>query len=320
MLLPHVALVLPYLGPRLPSYVGYVCVSMGSSRRATLLLFVEAETWVPWPCEEQFNVRVNRVNMAQLFQSRLGVDFGSVFALAPSTLAEFKPAWGHVFGEFLLDTFTHWTYTDTDVVFGDLDAYLNFDDADVETWAYDGDAGRLFLRGQMALQRVVGSSKPPLLWQKCRHLTDRLEENLNYKIQFFRERRSKKAERQQREVAASSKTFGGCSPASMSFFNSAEACFSCVVFDQARKPNGNFTVRVVPNLLTDHSSEPVEWRRSTLRRRRRTRRNNNNREEPTTLGRGDDDDDDDDDGTTTRRRLSSSQVVVGPDLLFWSNK
>ena len=41
--------------------------------------------------------------------------------IAPALLSEFKPSWGWVFGEYLYE-YSHWTYTDVDIVFGRLNS------------------------------------------------------------------------------------------------------------------------------------------------------------------------------------------------------
>ena len=55
----------------------------------------------------------------------------------------------------------------------------------VETWSFDGDAGRLFLRGQWALHR----NEPRLneLFSRCSHLNWLLLENVQYKLAFIEE-------------------------------------------------------------------------------------------------------------------------------------
>ena len=55
-------------------------------------------------------------------------------------MIEFKPTWLWVFREYLLKRrFTHATYTDLDVVFGDLDMWLDpafILPTDITTWAF----------------------------------------------------------------------------------------------------------------------------------------------------------------------------------------
>ena len=133
----HAAILLPWVGGELPPHLSFTCHSMiGGARRATLLLFHEAaqRSSVPEACRIVGNVEVEELGdggLAALHGRRLGLLSGSeprgltsrlarLFHASPSSLSEFKPAWGWVFGEYLED-YTHWTYTDADVVFGGLD-------------------------------------------------------------------------------------------------------------------------------------------------------------------------------------------------------
>lgn len=150
------------------------------------------------------------------------------------------------------------------MVFGALDDWLS-DDVDVETWTFDGDAGRLFLRGQWTLQRIGLD-----LWRECRHLSTDLDANIRHKLNFFHSRKTKKADRLASDATDNGRLsareaaleFPTCSPAMLSRFNSAEACYSCVIF------SSNLTVRVSPLLFSDHSEVPVYWRRKFGLRRR----------------------------------------------------
>ena len=69
-----------------------------------------------------------------------------------------------------LDGYTHWSYTDLDLVAGDLSAFFSREeltDFDVITFTY-GDVvthGRLYLRGQFAMHRI--SSATSRLWLGC---------------------------------------------------------------------------------------------------------------------------------------------------------
>lgn len=263
------AIILPWVGGPLPGYVAYTCASMALNRVETarlVLIFEASASWsVPWSCTAGGGVEVHEVCdgcVASLHAQRMTEASGSrvwhVEALlarllkrAPQVLAEFKPTWGIVFADYIKQ-FSHWTYTDTDVVFGALDAFTS-SEYDIETWSFEGDAGRLFLRGQWTLHRNVYHVNS--LWTHCSHFTDRLEANLRYKLDFF-ERGAyggdKKRERAASDARARQSDTNGCD-ATLAKFISAEACYSCVVF------RSNLTKRIVPNLLTDHSDRPVVW-------------------------------------------------------------
>jgi hypothetical protein len=73
----------------------------------------------------------------------------------PRLLIEIKPMMGHIFAEHLAG-YTHWTYSDPDIIWGNLDKWLTVEDMqhfDVITLAKTLDAGRLFIRGQFALHK-----------------------------------------------------------------------------------------------------------------------------------------------------------------------
>ncbi len=64
----------------------------------------------------------------------------------PYSLVEFKPALGYIFQEFMLD-YSHWGYSDFDIVFGDLPRWITSDELenyDIVTYSY-GDQSRLYL-------------------------------------------------------------------------------------------------------------------------------------------------------------------------------
>jgi hypothetical protein len=57
-------------------------------------------------------------------------------SLFPYTLVEYKPAYGHIFGDYIED-YSHWAYSDLDVLWGDLGRHLttsDWTDFDLITW------------------------------------------------------------------------------------------------------------------------------------------------------------------------------------------
>lgn len=69
----------------------------------------------------------------------------------PRYLVEIKPLSGLIFKEFLA-SYTHWTYTDPDIVWGNLTDWIEVSDLQkyqVITVSKIFDAGRLFIRGQV---------------------------------------------------------------------------------------------------------------------------------------------------------------------------
>jgi len=210
----RVGIVLPWIGGAFPNHLSLTCYTMmGGIKTAELLLFFENRplSSVPSACQVAKNVVVQdlgRGGVAALHARRILAapgpnrlratvssvqqKFERLFQLAPASLSEFKPTWGWVFAEYLSE-YSHWTYTDSDVIFGRLDDWLGGDGSgryDIETWSFNGDAGRLFLRGQWALHRNV--NRINLIWQHCRHLTEDLLENIDYKLKIYLDLKSKK--------------------------------------------------------------------------------------------------------------------------------
>ncbi len=89
----------------------------------------------------------------------------------PYVLVEFKPALGHIFAAFL-EGYTHWGYSDLDILFGDLERWITPDelnDFDIVTYGY-GDQDRIYLRGQFTFHKNDG--KVNQLWRRCNYLAD----------------------------------------------------------------------------------------------------------------------------------------------------
>jgi len=136
----RVAIILPWVGGSMPPYLSFTCHTMvGGFKTATLLLFHESiqKGSVPIPCRTASNIIVQELEdggIAALHIHRI-LEAGSwskrpttpimhkklrrLFQVSPASLSEFKPSWGWVFGDYL-SGFSHWTYTDADVVFGRL--------------------------------------------------------------------------------------------------------------------------------------------------------------------------------------------------------
>ncbi len=70
---------------------------------------------------------------------------------SPRYLVEVKPMTGSLFREHLV-AYSHWSYTDPDIIWGQLEDWLDPHDMemfDVISFAKNLDAGRLYLRGQV---------------------------------------------------------------------------------------------------------------------------------------------------------------------------
>lgn len=89
----------------------------------------------------------------------------------PYVMVEFKPAFGHIF-ETYLQGYSHWGYSDLDMVIGDLERWITpdeLDDFDIVTYGF-GDQHRLYLRGQFTFHRN-DPEKINQLWRECDYLS-----------------------------------------------------------------------------------------------------------------------------------------------------
>lgn len=89
----------------------------------------------------------------------------------PYVMVEFKPALGHIFEEYLRG-YTHWGYSDLDILFGDLGRWITpdeLDEFDIVTYGF-GDQERLYLRGQFTFHKN-DPEKINQLWRRCEYLS-----------------------------------------------------------------------------------------------------------------------------------------------------
>ncbi|KAG7364445.1 hypothetical protein IV203_037647 [Nitzschia inconspicua] len=90
----------------------------------------------------------------------------------PYVMVEFKPALGHIFEEHLKG-YTHWGYSDLDILFGDLGRWITpdeLDEFDIVTYGF-GDQERVYLRGQFTFHRN-DPEKINQLWRRCEYLSN----------------------------------------------------------------------------------------------------------------------------------------------------
>jgi hypothetical protein len=64
--------------------------------------------------------------------------FQKLYASKPYLITEYKPATGTVFAQYLTP-YTHWTYTDPDIIWGDLTSWIHDRELrhyDIATWTF----------------------------------------------------------------------------------------------------------------------------------------------------------------------------------------
>jgi len=90
----------------------------------------------------------------------------------PYILVEYKPAFGHIFSSYLKE-YTHWGYSDLDVVYGDISRWIDVDEwynYDIVTYGF-GDQDKLYLRGQFTFHRN-DYKYINQLWRHCKYLSE----------------------------------------------------------------------------------------------------------------------------------------------------
>jgi hypothetical protein len=221
----RIAFTVPWIGRSFPSWFPYF---LSSCRRSAFIadwLIFHEEARLPALEEVPPNVifyNLGKDGLGHLFGSRiaqaLGVDdeaerlvhlFQEAFRDFAYIVTEYKPTHGTVFAEYL-EAYTHWSYTDIDMLIGDLPLHVELDELqnyDIFTYHF-GDVFRLYLRGQFAAHR--NAAKVNTLWTQCPHLGSGLVRELEAKREIVR----KMAEEGKRGRTR---------------FISAEGCYSWVV-------------------------------------------------------------------------------------------
>ena len=221
----RLAFTVPWVGRTFPSWFPYF---LASCRRSAFLvdwLIFHESAALPAAAEVPPNVIFH-----DLGRDGLGLLFGTKIASAlrmhdsaarlvellqiafrefAYIVTEYKPTHGAVFADYL-KAYSHWSYTDIDMLIGDLPLYIDaneLEEYDIFTYHF-GDVFRLYLRGQFAVHRNLPWIN--VLWAECPHLGSGLIQELEAKHEIVR------------KLAYEGKH-------SRTRFNSAEGCYSWVV-------------------------------------------------------------------------------------------
>mmetsp|Transcript_12056 Transcript_12056/g.34709 ORF Transcript_12056/g.34709 Transcript_12056/m.34709 type:complete len:755 (-) Transcript_12056:286-2550(-) len=200
----RIAMVVPWVN-ELPPWVSYFALTAHRSRSLIDWLIFH-ETLTP-PNNLPDNVRFIDLGvggLSQLFGLRLGDELNMPVRNAsllirsmrfmldkwPRLVAEYKPAFGAIFEQYLTD-YTHWGYCDLDIVIGNLPLFI--EDAelagqDIVTYSF-GDMDALYLRGQWTMHRNLPEIS--MLWKNCPHLGDELQKELLMKVAWVRRMESR---------------------------------------------------------------------------------------------------------------------------------
>jgi len=91
---------------------------------------------------------------AQESRNELRMMLAEILVHMPRYLVEIKPMTGSLFAQYL-SNYTHWSYTDPDIVWGNLEDWIDPQDLktyDLVSVAKNWDAARLYLRGQVGVK------------------------------------------------------------------------------------------------------------------------------------------------------------------------
>lgn len=191
---PRIAILIPFIGESLPTYFPLFAHTAAGS--ASLIDFFIIHSGIPSHLlpslneQKQYpNVKLidlqNTQRMANFLlrvtdnrQENLEIPYGELLHVLsqhieryPYVLVEFKLAYGHIFQDFL-SGYTHWGYSDLDIVFGDLPRWISRDeleDFDIVTYSF-GDQDRLYLRGQFTF--LKNTNRLNQLWRGCSYLSE----------------------------------------------------------------------------------------------------------------------------------------------------
>lgn len=154
---------------KLAPYFEWTCKTIGASKDLfDMLVFHESnKKLLELTCASNVKMidlgtnGLSRLLIAKLMTSststdsikgRMSMMLNDILLHSPRYLVEIKPILGDMLQEHLTG-YTHWSYTDPDIVWGNLADWVEESDLqrfDIVTFAKTMDAGRLFLRGQVS--------------------------------------------------------------------------------------------------------------------------------------------------------------------------
>ena len=197
----RIAFTVPWIGKTFPSWFPYFLSSCGRSNFIADWLIFHEGAKMPLPEEVPPNVLfydLGKNGLGVLFGTKLAKALGvadeapkyvqlfqTAFREFAYIVTEYKPTHGVVFAEYL-QRYSHWSYTDIDMLIGDLPLFIDHEELsayDIFTYHF-GDAFRLYLRGQFAAHR--NAPEINMLWAECPHLGAGLAHELEAKHEIVR--------------------------------------------------------------------------------------------------------------------------------------
>jgi len=200
----RLAMLIPWVNELPPWLTYFVTTAQRSSFLIDWIIFHEMLT--P-PGHLPDNVRfvdLGAGGLSQLFGLKMGEELGMPVRNAsllirsmrfmlekwPRLVAEYKPAFGTIFEQYITD-YSHWGYCDLDMVIGNLPLFIEHKELltqDIISYSF-GDMDAFYLRGQWTIHRNKHSIST--IWKRCPHLGDDLQKELLMKVAWVRRMESR---------------------------------------------------------------------------------------------------------------------------------
>lgn len=116
-----VIFIVPYFG-KFPNYFQLVLNSMEVNKKFNWLIFTDNNENYKFP-ENVKAIKITFNEIKEEIQKKF--DF-EIFLEKPYKLCDFRPAYGYIFEEYLKE-YTHWGYSDIDIIFGNLSKFITED-------------------------------------------------------------------------------------------------------------------------------------------------------------------------------------------------
>jgi len=133
-----IAVVIPYFG-KLPSWFNLFLLSASKTQKIDFILFTDDITYFDYPANFKVHI-LSFQEFQQIFYDKLG----NIYLGYPYKICEYKPCYGYVLGKYLSE-YKFWGHCDIDLIFGDIDRYLDKIPLD--------DYDRVFTYGHLSIYR-----------------------------------------------------------------------------------------------------------------------------------------------------------------------
>lgn len=247
----RVAVLVPYLGDKLPAWFdAFMLTASSSADLFDWFIFISDAPLIPTPPNVKLIQISNEImyNRLARLDTKRYVNDAEFMTLAiqrliehhPYVLVEFKPCLGFLFQDYI-ESYSHWAFADLDTLVGRVPAQLtqqHLNSFDIVSYSF-GDNYRLYLRGQLTIVRNTPLTNS--LWKECHHLS-----SLGTRLDSF--------------VHSSEATSQDSNQKNHGWrFQSAEGCFSRVAMDSK-----NVSIIYLSSQLSDAFTAPRGQKESLL--------------------------------------------------------